>query len=306
MNGRVLLWVGFNAAVLLLLLLDLLVIHRDPKVMRPRQAALWTLLTVVLSMGLCGGIWLFWDRSLAEQFLSGYLIEYALSVDNLFVLMVVFAYFKTAPEFQHRLLFWGVLGAFVMRATLIVVGTAAVHRFHFILYFFGAFLVFTCVRMALSKEEDAADPEHSLPLRLGRRFLKVTKQDYPGRFLVHEDGRLRLTPLFLVLFVVELTDLVFAMDSIPAVMGMSQNTFIVYSSNVCAVLGLRSLFFVVSSLMDKFHYLKVGLSIVLMFVGAKLLLDHWVQIPTGLSLGVVAGIICLSVAVSAWRPAKAA
>jgi tellurite resistance protein TerC len=288
--------------VLLLLLLDLKVIHRDPKVIRARDAIASTLVSVVLSLLFCGGIALFWSGSLAVQFLTGYVVEYALSVDNLFVFMVVFAYFRVAPEYQHRLLFWGVLGAFVLRASLILAGTTLISHFHWVLYLFGAFLVFTAGRMLFSKEEEA-DPERGLPLRFARRVLPVTHQDYPGQFFVREDGRLRATPFLLVLVVVEMTDLVFAMDSIPAVMGLSQNAFIVFSSNVCAILGLRSLFFVVASLIDKFRYLKVGLSVVLAFVGAKLLTDRWIQMPVGISLLVVGGILFVAIVVSALNPA---
>jgi tellurite resistance protein TerC len=299
-TNQVLLWVGFNLAIVGLLMVDLLVIHRAAKVVRPREAGLWTLAWVTLSLLFCGGIALFWDHTRAVEFLTGYLVEYALSVDNLFVFLMVFTYFRVAPQYQHNLLFWGVLGAFVMRASLIVLGTALVSRFHWVLYLFGAFLVFTGLRMLLTKGEES-DPEVSVPLRLARRFLKVSRGQYPGRFFVREDGKVKATPLVLVVFVVELTVLIFALDSIPAVMGITQNAFIVYSSNVCAILGLRSLFFVISSLMDKFRYLKIGLSIVLCFVGLKLLLERWFNIPVGISLAVVAAIIVASILASAMR-----
>jgi tellurite resistance protein TerC len=302
-----LLWVGFNVAVAGLLLLDLKVLHRADKVVRPKQAGIWTAVWVALSLAFCGGLAIFWGSRAAGEFITGYLVEYALSVDNLFVFLMVFSYFRVAPEYQHRLLFWGVLGAFVMRATLIGFGTALVSAFHWLLYVFGAFLLFTGVRMFVSKEGEAASPEKSLPLRIAKRVLPMAKgAGEAGRFFVREDGRLRVTQLFLVLFVLELTDLLFALDSIPAVMGITQNAFIVYSSNVCAILGLRSLFFVVASLMDRFHYLKFGLSLVLGFVGLKLLAEHWIQLPIYASLAVVVGILLVSIVISILRPRPAA
>jgi len=216
---------------------------------------------------------------------------------------MVFAYFRVAPEHQHRVLFWGIMGAFIMRAVLILAGTALVSRFHWLIYLFGAFLVFTAVKMAFSKEEEDADPEQQFVVRLARRMLPVAQAGQGSRFFVQEDGRSKVTPLFLVLLVVEATDLLFALDSIPAVLGISQDPFIVYTSNVCAILGLRSLFFVVASLMDKFHLLKMGLSLILGFVGTKMLITFFdIHVPITLSLGIIGAILLGSIVASVIWP----
>jgi tellurite resistance protein TerC len=202
-------------------------------------------------------------------------------------------------------LFWGIVGAFIMRAVLIITGTALVQRFHWLLYIFGAFLVVTAVKMAFSKDDDAADPEQTLIVRVARRMLPVARQGEGSSFFTREDGRRKVTPLFLVLLVVEATDLLFALDSIPAVLGISQDAFIVYSSNVCAILGLRSLFFVVASLMDKFHLLKVGLAVILGFVGTKMLLPLVdIHVPIGLSLGIIGGVLAASIVASLIWPKR--
>jgi tellurite resistance protein TerC len=264
---------------------------------------------IVLSLLFCGGLRYsgFWTTSQATEWVTAYVIEYALSVDNLFVFLMVFAYFRVAPEVQHRVLFWGIMGAFVMRAALILAGTALVQRFHWLLYIFGAFLVFTAAKMAFSKEDDdAADPEQTAIVKLSRRLLPVARQGDGSNFFTIEDGRRKVTPLFLVLMVVEATDLLFALDSIPAVLGISQDAFIVYTSNVCAILGLRSLFFVVSSLMDKFHLLKVGLAVILGFVGTKMLITYFdIHVSIGLSLGVIGGVLLASIIASLIWPKAA-
>jgi tellurite resistance protein TerC len=269
--GTLPLWVGFNVVVALLIAIDLGVVQRRGGVLTARGAAAWTAVWVSLSMAFCAGLWVYRGSAVALPFFTGYIVEYALSVDNLFVFLMVFGYFKVQPAHQHHLLYWGIIGALVMRATLIVAGTVLVARFHWLLYGFGAFLIFTAGKMMFSKESDEVDPEQNPVLKFARRVLPVSKGPTGKNFFVREDGFFRVTPLLLVLIVVETTDLVFALDSIPAVLGISQDPFIVYSSNVCAILGLRSLFFVVASLMDKFHYLKVGLSVVLGFVGLKMI-----------------------------------
>jgi tellurite resistance protein TerC len=301
LNTNVALWVGFNLFVLAMLALDLGIFHREEHVVSPKEAGLWTVVWIVLSLGFCGMLGLsgYWSHEQSLQWVTAYVVEYALSVDNLFVFIMVFGFFQVPLVVQHRVLFWGILGAFLMRAVLIVTGTALVQRFHWLMYLFGAFLVFTAVKMAFSKDEDAAEPEQSLVMRLGRRFLPVARRDEGSRFFVLEDGRRKVTPLFLVLLVVETTDLLFALDSIPAVLGISQDAFIVYSSNVCAILGLRSLFFVVASLMDKFHMLKMGLGIILGFVGTKMLITFFgIHLSIGLSLGVIGGILVASILAS--------
>jgi tellurite resistance protein TerC len=287
LSTRVELWVGFNVFVLAMLALDLGLFHRKEHVVTPKEAGAWCGVWVAISMAFCAGVWHFGGSVVALQWLTAYVVEYSLSVDNLFVFLMVFSYFRVAAVHQHRVLFWGIMGAFVMRAVLIVAGTALVQRFHWLMYLFGAFLVFTGGRMLLSKEE-AVDPEHTWILRFARRALPVARQPQGAHFFVVEDGLRKVTPLFLVLLVVETTDLLFALDSIPAVLGISQDAFIIYTSNVCAILGLRSLFFVVASLMDKFHFLKVGLALILGFVGVKMLITYFdVHLHIGLSLGVI-------------------
>ncbi len=298
MNTQVALWLGFNVVVLALLALDLGLFHRKDHAVTPKEAGLWTLVWITLSLIFCAGIWRFQGPTVGLQWLTAYVVEYALSVDNLFVFLMVFSYFRVAPEHQHRVLFWGIMGAFVMRASLILAGTALVKQFHWLMYLFGAFLVFTAVKMLVSKDEEI-DPEQKGIVKFARRVLPVARLGEGSRFTVKEDGRRKFTPLFIVLVVVEATDLLFALDSIPAVLGISQDAFIIYTSNVCAILGLRSLFFVVASLMDKFHFLKVGLSAILGFVGVKMLITFFdIHVPIGLSLGVIAGILVASIVAS--------
>lgn len=298
MNTQVALWLGFNVVVLALLALDLGLFHRKDHAVTPKEAGLWTLVWITLSLIFCAGIWRFQGPTVGLQWLTAYVVEYALSVDNLFVFLMVFSYFRVAPEHQHRVLFWGIMGAFVMRASLIIAGTALVKQFHWLMYLFGAFLVFTAVKMLVSKDEEI-DPEQKGIVKFARRVLPVARLGEGSRFTVKEDGRRKFTPLFIVLVVVEATDLLFALDSIPAVLGISQDAFIIYTSNVCAILGLRSLFFVVASLMDKFHFLKVGLSAILGFVGVKMLITFFdIHVPIGISLGVIAGILVASIVAS--------
>jgi len=297
-NTQVALWVGFNVFVLAMLALDLGLFHRKEHVVSPKEASIWTLVWIALSLTFCGGIWYFAGRTSALQWVTAYVVEYALSVDNLFVFLMVFSYFRVAPELQHRVLFWGILGAFVMRAGLIIAGAALVQRFHWLIYLFGAFLVFTAVKMLFSKDEEI-DPEQQGIVKFARRALPVARQGEGSRFFLREDGRMKVTPLFIVLLVVEATDLLFALDSIPAVLGISQDAFIIYTSNVCAILGLRSLFFVVASLMEKFHLLKLGLSAILAFVGVKMLITFFdIHVPIGISLGVIGGILLLAILAS--------
>ncbi|NOK37181.1 TerC family protein [Corallococcus exercitus] len=290
-------WVGFNVFVLAMLALDLGLFHRKEHAVSSKEATLWTLVWVSISLAFCGGILHYGGKAPALEWLTAYVVEYALSVDNLFVFLMVFGYFRVPPQHQHRVLFWGILGAFVMRAVLIVAGTALVARFEWLIFLFGAFLVYTASKMLWSKDDDDVDPEAGFIVKMSRRLLPVARQGDGSRFFITEDGRRKVTPLFIVLMVVEATDLLFAMDSIPAVLGISKDPFIIYTSNVCAILGLRSLFFVVSSLMEKFHLLKAALGVILAFVGVKMLIEHWYKIPIGISLAVIGG--CLLVAILA-------
>ncbi len=309
MNTQSALWIGFNLFVVAMLALDLGVFHRKQHAVSPKEAGAWTAVWITLSLLFCGGLFYFgyWNREQALQWVTAYVVEYSLSVDNLFVFLMVFAYFRVTPSVQHRVLFWGIVGAFLMRAVLIITGTALVQRFHWLLYIFGAFLVVTAVKMAFSKDDDAADPEQTVIVRMARRMLPVARQGEGNQFFTVEDGRRKVTPLFLVLLVVEATDLLFALDSIPAVLGISQDAFIVYTSNVCAILGLRSLFFVVSSLMDKFHLLKLGLAVILGFVGTKMLITLFgIHVSIGVSLAVIGGVLLASIVASLLWPKVAA
>lgn len=271
--GTPALWAGFLLGVVAIVAVDLRLARGGE--LTTRKAAVWTGVWVSLSLGFAG--YLYWraGAKAAVPFLTAYVIEYALSVDNLFVFIVVFAFFKVdSPRAQHRLLYWGILGAFVLRGALIGLGTTLVREFEWLLYGFGAFLLYTAWKLLASgDEEEQVDPEQSRVLRLARRVLPVSGGEHGLKFFVREDGRRKVTLLFLVLLVVETTDLLFALDSIPAVLGISQDTFIVFSSNACAILGLRSLFFLVASLMKMFRYLKRGLGLILGFVGVKLCLE---------------------------------
>ena len=301
-------------AVLALVVIDLLVVRAKGGVVSTGAAGIWVGVYVTLSLCFAGFLYTLGGTKVAATFLTAYVIEYALSVDNLFVFLVIFAYFKVPKTVQHRLLYWGVVGAFGMRAALIGLGASLVTRFEFILYGFGAFLLFTAWKLLFAKEDDAMDPESNKVLKLARRVLPVATGEHGAAFVVREGGRLMVTPLLLVLLVVETSDLLFAFDSIPAALGVSQDAFIVFTANACAIMGLRSLFFVVAKLMDSFHYLKLGLGIILAFVGVKLCaetyfaeLAHehegWVIIG---SLGFIALVLIISVLASILRPPKKA
>ena len=291
------LWIGFNAFILLMLALDLGVFHRRSHAISLGEATTWSVVWVVVSLAFNLGLLHWYGRTTALEFLTGYLIEKSLSVDNIFIFVLLFKYFAVEPRYQHRVLFWGILGALVMRGAMIGLGVALIHRFEWVLYLFGAFLVYAGAQMMLQKGEEI-QPERNPVLRWARKFLPVTK-DYAGqKFFVRETGTWRATPLFLVLLVVETTDLAFALDSIPAVFGITRDPFIVYTSNVFAILGLRAFYFLLAGVLPYFRYLSTGLSLVLMFVGVKMLSERWVHIPTGASLGIVGAVLAVAVVAS--------
>ena len=292
-----LLWTGFTLFVLAMLALDLGVFHRRAHAVSLREAAAWSAVWVALALLFNAGVWHVRGGGPALEFLTGYLIEKSLSVDNLFVFAMLFSAFAVPAELQHRVLFWGILGALVMRAAFILAGTALLAAFHWVVYLFGAFLVFTGVKMYLLRNH-RADVLDSRLLRWLRRHVPVTEGYRGGRFFVREGSRRLATPLFLVLVLVEATDLVFAVDSIPAIFAVTSDPFLVYSSNVFAILGLRSLYFLLAGVLDRFVYLKVGLAAVLVFVGGKMLLVDVVKVPATLSLAVVASILAGSVVAS--------
>ncbi len=295
-------WIGFNLFILFLLALDLGVFHRRSHAVSTKEAVLWTTAWIGMALIFNAGVYYFAGPDAGLQFLTGYLLEKSLSVDNIFVFVLLFSLFAVPPIYQHRLLFWGVLGALIMRGALIGVGAYLVSQFHWILYFFGIFLVFTGIKLLFQKEDETIEPERNPLVRALRRLMPVTS-DYRGeKFFVREAGKLAATPLFVVLLIVETTDLLFAFDSIPAIFAVTQDPFIVYTSNVFAILGLRSLYFLLASVMDKFRFLKAGLSGILVFIGVKMLVMDIYHIPISLSLGVIAGILTISVLASLLIP----
>jgi tellurite resistance protein TerC len=308
------LWVGFGVAVTLMIVFDLN-LTRLRGGTTPKSAAGWTLVWVSLSLAFGGWLWFHFGHDVGAPFLTAWVVEYALSVDNLFVFLVIFSFFKVPTKAQHRLLYWGVVGAFVMRGAMIFAGTALVQRFSWLLYVFGGFLLYTAYKLLFAGESDEkVDPQQSPVFRYARKVLPVSGPRDDEAFTTREDGKFKFTPLFLVLLVVETSDVLFALDSIPAVLGISQDPFIVFASNVCAILGLRSLFFVVESLMSKFHYLKVGLGIILGFVGVKLITEtafhsFFQQYDTHLIVGSLSFIVLtltISIVASILRPQAAA
>jgi len=300
-------WVGFNVAVLAILALDLGVLHRRSEKVSLKEAGTWSAVWVALSLCFAFAVYRTMGKESGLEFLTGYLIEYALSVDNIFVFVLIFSYFNVPEKYQHRVLFWGIIGALVLRGVMIVAGSALVTRFAWTLYFFGAFLVITGLRMAVQKDDAAYNPERDPVLRLSRKLIRVTDTYRDDKFFVHEPdstGRQRYaaTPLFVVLMILDTTDIIFATDSIPAIFAVTRDPFIVYTSNICAVLGLRAMYFLLAGVVDKFVYLKLGLSLVLIFIGAKMLAEHFVHIPIVASLGVVAAVLGSSILASVKWP----
>lgn len=304
MDHSVLLWIAFNTFVVAMLVLDLKVFHRHAHEVKIKEALLWSLFWIVLSLLFNAGIYIVDGTEPALQFFTGYIIEKSLSVDNLFVFLMIFSYFKVPAKYQHTVLFWGILGALIMRGLLILLGVTLIQRFHWILYVFGAFLVFTGIKMAFQRETVEIHPERNLIVRFFKTFIPVTAGYHEGKFFIKVSGRSYATLLFVVIIVVETTDLVFALDSIPAIFAISRDPFIVYTSNVFAILGLRALYFALAGLLDLFHYLKFGLSIVLAFIGVKMLIESIYDMPILLALGVVASVIALSIIASILRPHK--
>jgi len=298
-------WIVFFAAVLLLMAVDLTLFHRKAHAVSMREASVWAVVWVTLSLAFGGGVHFYFGPQKGIEFFAGYLVEYALSVDNLFVFILLFSYFAVPAKLHHKVLFWGILGALLMRLAFILVGTALIGRFHWILYIFGAFLVFTGIRMLRGKEAEV-EPGKNPVVRFFRRMVPLASGYDSGTFCVTRAGKMLFTPLALVLVAVETTDVVFAMDSIPAVFGVTTDPFIVYTSNVCAILGLRSMYFLLAASIERFVYLGIGVGLVLMFIGIKMLVAIVYSISTGLSLCVVGAILAGSILISLVRPPRAA
>jgi tellurite resistance protein TerC len=291
-------WVVFTAFILTLLLLDLGVFHKKDKKVTLREAAIWSIIWVSLAMAFNVLVYFWKGPQLALEFFTGYLIEESLSVDNIFVFVMLLSYFRVPEHLQHRVLFWGILGAIVMRLSLILIGSALIARFHWVIYIFGAFLVFTGIRLFFHRDEEI-HPEENPVFKLFRRLFPLTPNYVGGQFFVRENGRLFATPLALVLVMIETTDLIFALDSIPAIFGITRDPFIVFSSNIFAILGLRSLYFLLAGIIGLFRYLQMGLAVVLIFIGVKMLITAvGIHIHIGISLGVVFAILATSILMS--------
>ena len=303
MSSQVWMWVAFNVFVLAMLAVDLGVVHRRAHEVTLKEALLWSGIWISLALLFALGVYFWNGPQPALEFLTGYLIEKSLSVDNIFVFVLIFSYFKVPGRYQHEVLFWGILGALVMRAIFIFAGIALLQRLHWIIYVFGALLILTGIKMAMEKDKEL-HPDKNPVLKLFRRLVPVTEDYHADHFFVKQSGQYAATPLFIVLLVVETTDVIFAVDSIPAILGITMDPFIVYTSNVFAILGLRALYFALAGVIRLFHYLHYGLSAILVFVGAKMLLADVYKLPVGVALGVIAGILLIAVLASVLRPRR--
>lgn len=291
-------WVAFFVFITAMLALDLGVFQRRPHEVHMREALAWCAVWALLALGFGGGVWWLVGAEQGQQYLAAYLVELCLSVDNVFVFIVIFAFFRVAPQYQHRVLFWGIIGAVLMRTVFILVGVGVIARFHWVLYAFGAFLVYTGIRFALPDRGEHVDPARNIAVRFFRRHFPVSDSFHGPRFFVRERGRRVATLLFIVLIVVETTDLLFAVDSIPAVLAITKNGFVALTSNIFAILGLRSLYFALHGVIKLFRFLKLGLAVVLCFIGFKMLLQPWLEISTSASLIVIGSVFGAAVVAS--------
>lgn len=297
-------WIGFHLFVFLMLALDLGVFHKHTHKVPVKEAITWSVIWIGLALLFNLFVFFEFGKIKALEFLTGYVIEYSLSVDNIFIFILIFTYFAVKPQYQHKILFWGILGALIMRGIFIFAGVALINRFHWIVIIFGGFLVFTGIKMLIQKETEV-DPEKNAIVRFFKRFLPVTHTLHGDKLFVYQNGRLNATPLFLVLLIIESSDLIFAVDSIPAILAISHDRFIVYTSNIFAILGLRSLYFAIAGIMGLFRYLKVGLAFVLTFVGLKMLAAYFnFEIPIVFSLLIIVGILTISILASVYSKKK--
>jgi tellurite resistance protein TerC len=291
-------WIGFHIFIFIMLALDLGVFHKHTHKVPVKEAVIWTAVWITLALLFNLLVYFEFGKTKALEFLTGYVIEYSLSVDNIFVFILIFSYFAVRDEYQHKILFWGIMGALIMRGIFIFAGVALINKFHWIVIIFGGFLVFTGIRMLFQKDT-SVDPEKNAIVRFFKKFLPVTHNLHGDRLFVRENHRLYATPLFLVLLIIESSDLIFAVDSIPAILAISQDRFIVYTSNIFAIMGLRSLYFALSGIMGLFRFLKVGLAFVLTFVGLKMLAAYFkFEIPIVLSLVIIISILLISILAS--------
>lgn len=303
MIATIYVWTGFLAFVLLMLALDLGVFHRKSHEVKIKEALIWSAVWISMAMVFNYGIYVYMGEIKAMEFLTGYVIEKSLSIDNLFVFIMIFSYFNVDKKYQHKVLFWGILGALIMRSIFIFAGVALISKFHWIIYIFGAFLIFTGAKMLFQKDEKM-DPNKNPLVRLFKRFYPVTDTMHGDRFFVKINAKTFATPLFVVLLLVEFTDLIFAVDSIPAIMAITSDPFIIFTSNVFAILGLRALYFALAGITQYFHYIKYGLSAILVFVGVKMVMVDFFKIPVMISLFTILGILVISVVASLVFPKK--
>lgn len=297
MSENAILWASFNVFVLAMLALDLGVFHRKSHTVTTREALTWTSVWITLAMFFNIFVYYYFDKEKAVEFFTGYLIEKSLSVDNIFVIIMIFSYFNVPTSYQHKVLFWGILGALVMRVIFILAGVELIHKFHWLIYIFGGFLVVTGIRM-LTTGDAKLEPEKNPLVKLARKFLPFTETFEGDNFFIRRDARIWATPLFLVVILIEATDLIFAVDSIPAIIAISDDSFIVYTSNVFAILGLRSLYFALSGIEKYFQYLKYGLSAILIFVGIKMTITDLYKIPVEISLIAIVFILAIAMLAS--------
>jgi len=295
-------WVAFGAFVLAMLILDLGVFHRHEREPSLRESALWTVVWAALALGFNGLVWHWGGATAGIQFLTGYLVEWSLSMDNVFVFAVIFGFFRVPLKYQYRVLFWGILGAIVLRLAFVLAGSALLHYFDWVTWIFGAFLVITGIKLAM-QDEQKINPDRGLIMRLGYRIFRVSKEDHGEKFFVREAGKLYVTPLFIVLLIIEGTDVLFAIDSVPAIFGVTKDPFIVFTSNIFAILGLRALYFLLAGVMGMFRYLHYGLAAVLVFVGGKMIAEYWFEITAfrdspWISLLIIVGLLGISIVAS--------
>lgn len=305
MSNQILLWAVFGVFVLAMLVLDLAVFHRKAHEIKIKEALIWSAFWIFLSLLFNLGVYFWQGQEKALEFLAGYLIEKSLSIDNIFVFLLIFSYFRVPSRYQHKVLFWGILGALIMRAIFIAVGITLIQNFHFVVYIFGAFLIIAGAKMAFQKDKEI-HPEKNPVIKFFRWIMPVSGGYEDGRFFIKTAGRYFATPLFIVLLMIESSDIIFAVDSIPAILSITSDPFIVYTSNVFAILGLRALYFALADIMRLFSYLNYGLSAILVFMGVKMLLADIYKIPVGIALGVIAAILLISMIASFVRPRKAA
>jgi len=303
MNENLILWVGFSVFVLLMLFLDLKVFHRKTHEVKIKEAIIWTIVWISLALVFNYGVYLWFGKEKAMEFLTAYVIEKSLSVDNLFVFIMIFSFFNVKTEYQHKILFWGILGALVMRIIFIIAGIQLIQNFHWIIYVFGAFLIYTGLKIPFEKDKKI-EPDKNPLVRLFKKFMPVTNENHGDKFFVKINAKTYATPLFITLIVIEFSDLIFAVDSIPAVLAISEDTFIVYTSNVFAILGLRALYFALAGIVKYFRFLKYGLAAILVFVGTKMCISDFYKFPVFLSLSIILGLLIISVILSLIIPEK--